>query len=158
MMIKLQMNQNFETDSSRVNDNKRYLLCARHCQWPLENARNSGQSHEHTINAQQLNHNPLQPQITPIYISISKPLTNLRLCLILTDHDDVIKWKHFPRYWPFVGGIHRSLVNSPDKGQWRRALMFSLICVWIKGWVNNHEAGDLRRYRTHYDVTVMPTE
>ena len=22
-------------------------------------------------------------------------------------HDDVIKWKHFPRYWPFVRGIHR---------------------------------------------------
>ena len=42
-------------------------------------------------------------------------------------HDDVIKWKHFPRYWPFVRGIHRSPVNSPHKGQWRGALMFSLI-------------------------------
>ena len=62
-------------------------------------------------------------------------------------HDDVIKWKHFPRKWPFVRGIHRSLVNSPHKGQWRGALMFSLICVWINGWVNNREAGDLRRYR-----------
>ena len=30
-------------------------------------------------------------------------------------HDDVIKWKHFPRYWPFVRGIHRSPVNSPHK-------------------------------------------
>ena len=28
-------------------------------------------------------------------------------------HDDVIKWKHFPCYWPFVRGIHRSPVNSP---------------------------------------------
>ena len=70
-------------------------------------------------------------------------------------HDDVIKWKHFPRYWPFVRGIHRSPVNSPHKGQWRGALMFSLICVWINGWVNNREAGDLRRYPAHYDVTVM---
>ena len=70
-------------------------------------------------------------------------------------HDDVIKWKHFPRYWPFVRGIHRSPVNSPHKGQWRGALMFSLICVWIKGWVNNREAGDLRRHRGHYDVSVM---
>ena len=70
-------------------------------------------------------------------------------------HDDVIKWKHFPRYWPFVQGIQRSPVNSPHKGQWRGALMFSLICVWINGWVNNREAGDLRRYRAHYDVTVM---
>ena len=34
-------------------------------------------------------------------------------------YDDVIKWKHFPRYWPFVRGIHRSPVNSRHKGQWR---------------------------------------
>ena len=46
-------------------------------------------------------------------------------------------------------------VNSPHKGQWRRALMFSLICVLINGWVNNGEGDDLRRYRAHYDVTVM---
>ena len=70
-------------------------------------------------------------------------------------HDDVIKWKHFPRNWPFVRGIHRSPVNSPHKGQWRGALMFPLICVWINGWENNREAGDLRHCRTHYDVTVM---
>ena len=70
-------------------------------------------------------------------------------------HDDVIKWKHFPRYWPFVRGIHRSPVNSPHKGQWRGALMFSLTCVWINAWVNNGESGDLRRYRAHYDVIVM---
>ena len=47
-------------------------------------------------------------------------------------HDDVIKWKHFPRHWPFVRGIHRSPVNSPHKGQWRGAVTFSLICAWIK--------------------------
>ena len=70
-------------------------------------------------------------------------------------YDDVIKWKHFPRYWPFVRGIHRSPVNSLHKGQWRGALMFSLICVWINGWINNRKAGDLRCYRAHYDVTVM---
>ena len=70
-------------------------------------------------------------------------------------HDDVIKWKHFLRYWPFVWGIHRSTANSPHKGQWRGALIFSLICVWINGWVNNREAGDLRRHRAHYDVIVM---
>ena len=69
-------------------------------------------------------------------------------------HDDVIKWKHFPRYWPFVRGIHRSPVNSPHKGQWRGALMFSLIWAWINAWVNNHEAGDLRRHHAHYDVIV----
>ena len=69
------------------------------------------------------------------------------------DHD-VIKWKHFPRYWPFVRGL-RSPVNSPHKGQRRGALMFSLICAWINAWVNNREAGDLIRYRAHCDVTVM---
>ena len=53
-----------------------------------------------------------------------------------TYHDDVIKWKHFPRHWPLCGE-------------------FSLICVWINGWVNNREAGDLRRHRGHYDVNVM---
>ena len=72
-------------------------------------------------------------------------------------HDDVTNWEHFLRYWPFVRGIHRSPVNSPHKGQWRGALMFSLICAWINGWVNNGEAGDLRRHRAHYDVTVMCT-
>ena len=61
----------------------------------------------------------------------------------------------FPRYWPFVRGIHRSKVNSPHKGQWREALMFSLIRAWINGWVNNREACDLRRHRIHYDIIVM---
>ena len=71
-------------------------------------------------------------------------------CLVRSWHDDVIKWKHFPRvikwkhflrYWPFARGIHRSPVNFPHKGQW---------CG-----VNNREAGDLRRHHAHYDVTVM---
>ena len=71
-----------------------------------------------------------------------------------TSHDDVTIWKQFPRYWSFVRGIHRLPVKSPHKGQWRGALMFSLICVWIKSWVNNREAGDLRRSCAHYDVSV----
>ena len=53
------------------------------------------------------------------------------------------------------GNIFRSPVNSPHKGQWRGALMFSLICVSINSWVNNRQAGDLRRYHAHYDVNVM---
>ena len=70
-------------------------------------------------------------------------------------HDDVIKFKHVPGYRPFVWGIHRSPMNSPHKGQWRGALMFSLICVWINGWVKNRKAGDLRHHHAHYDATVM---
>ena len=54
-------------------------------------------------------------------------------------HDDVIKWKHFPRYWPFVREFHRSPVNSTHKGQWLGALMCSFICVLINGWANNRE-------------------
>ena len=68
-------------------------------------------------------------------------------------------WLHqmetFSHYWPFVRGIHRSPMNSPYKGQWCRALMFSLIWAWTNCSVNNRDAGDLRRHHTHYDVTVM---
>ena len=71
---------------------------------------------------------------------------------ICFNHDDVIKWKNFPLYWPFVRGIHRTPVNSPHKGQWRGALMFSFICAWMNGSVNSREAGDLRRHRAYYDV------
>ena len=72
-------------------------------------------------------------------------------------HDDVITWKDFPRYWPFVRRIHRSPVNSPHKGQWRGALMFSWICARINGWINIRVAGDLRGHQAHCDVIVMIT-
>ena len=53
-------------------------------------------------------------------------------------------WRHpmeiFPRYWPFMRPVTRSLI-------------FSLICASTNGWVNNRYAGDLRRHRAHYDVT-----
>ena len=91
-----------------------------------------------------------QDRLTRVGCSILMQQQTACIC-----HDDFIKWKHFPHYWPFVRGIHRSPVNSPHKCQWRRALMFSLICACINGWVNNGEAGDLRCHRTHYDVTEM---
>ena len=77
-----------------------------------------------------------------------------------TLHDDIIQWKHFSHYWPFVRGIHRSLVNSPHKGHWHEALMFSLIYAWTNGWANNHDAGDRRRHyaHLHYEVTVMGSD
>ena len=68
-------------------------------------------------------------------------------------------WRHqietFSALLAFMRGIHRSSVNSPHKGQWHGALMFSLICAWINSWVNNREAGDLRRLRTRDGVIVM---
>ena len=67
------------------------------------------------------------------------------LRFILSFHDDVIKWKHFPCYWWIP------LPRASDAELW----FFSLICAWINGWVNSPDAGDLRRHRADYDVTVM---
>ena len=78
----------------------------------------------------------------------------IAISILMTSHDDVIKWKHFPRYRPFVRGIHRSPMNSPHKGQWRGALMFSLICAWTNGGAHNRDASDSRRHCAHDDVTV----
>ena len=75
---------------------------------------------------------------------------------MIHSHGDVIKWKHFPCYWPFLRGIHKSPVNSSHKDQWGGALMFSLNYASTKGWVNNRDPGGSRRHRAHYDVTVMP--
>ena len=74
---------------------------------------------------------------------------------VINCHNDVIKWKYFPRYYPFVRGIHRWPVNSPHKGQWGGALVCSSICDWTNDWANNRDVGDLRRHCAHYDVTVM---
>ena len=99
--------------------------------------------------------NPLSPVCNERIANYTLPAQSQLSDWVAQDHNDVIKWKHFPRHWPFVRGIHRSPVNSPHKGQWRGALMFSLICAWINDWVNNREAGELRRHHTHYDITVM---
>ena len=103
-----------------------------------------------------------EPSISLVYLTY-RAMNNAvvifqTISLNVIFHDDVIKWKYFPRYWPFVWGIHRLPVNTPHKGQWRRALMFSLICAWSNDWVNNGEAGDLIHHRAHYDVTVMINE
>ena len=95
--------------------------------------------------------------------NVCKMYKNKRLLVMSTDmpnafhglHNDVMKCEHFSHYWPLVRGIHRSPVNSPHKGQWRGPLLLCLICAWTNGWVNTRGAGDLRRFRAHYDVTVM---
>ena len=90
-----------------------------------------------------------------LYTSLSR--SQIGLCLIQILHDDVIKWKQFPcsSDWPIVWGVHRSPLNFPHRSQWRRALVFYLICAWKNSWANNWDAGDLRCHRTHYDVAVM---
>ena len=106
------------------------------------------------------------PGIAIIALMVLMALSTLAYQVLSVPHKSSNRtypwWRHqmetFSRYWPFVWGIHRSPVNSPHKGQWHGALMFSLICVWINGWVNNRETGDLRRYRAHYGVIVMSFE
>ena len=100
--------------------------------------------------------------ISDIFTSSSNVWLVHKFCVITrslvkycSHHYDVIKWKRFQRYWPFVRGIHRSPMNSPHKGQWRRALMFSLNYAWTNDWENTPDAGDLRRHRAHYDLNVM---
>ena len=65
--------------------------------------------------------------------------------------------KHFPCYWPFVRGIHRSPVNSPHKGQCCGPLMLSLICTLNKqswGWWFETPSRSLWR---HYNAIVSET-
>ena len=73
---------------------------------------------------------------------------------VVSTHDDVTKWKHFPRYWPVLSGIHRSPVDSPHKASDAEPWYF-IWSAWTNGWANNRDAGDLRRHRAHHDVTVM---
>ena len=76
-------------------------------------------------------------------------------------HNNVFKswWRHqMETFYALLGlcaGNSPVPVNSPHKGQWRGALMFSVICAWINDWVNNREADDLRRHCGYYDVSVM---
>ena len=83
---------------------------------------------------------PLDPHINIIRVFTQKVASGPKAaCFLLYQpgsystwnyiHDDVIKWKHFPRCWSFVRRVHRWSVNSPRKGQWRGAVMFSLICA-----------------------------
>ena len=68
-------------------------------------------------------------------------------------------WRHqmetFSALLALCAGNSPVPVNSPHKGQWRGALMFSFICAWINDWINNRQAGDLRRHCGHYYVNIM---
>ena len=77
---------------------------------------------------------------------------------ILSDHNDVIKWKHFLRFWPFVREStgHRWIPLTEASDVERRC--FFLTYAWINCWANDRDAGDLRRHRAHYYVTVMRSD
>ena len=93
------------------------------------------------------------------------PLNCINCIVVLSNSSSSVRdtwWRHqmdtFSALLALCAGNSPVPVNSPHKGQWRRALMFSLMCAWINGWVNNREAGDLRRNRAHYYDNVMNFE
>ena len=51
----------------------------------------------------------------------------------------------------FTGHRWTPLTKASDAGLW----WVFFIWAWINRWVNNCEAGELRRHRAHYDVIVM---
>ena len=73
----------------------------------------------------------------------------------ITRHDDVMTWEGFPHYWPFSWWRHQMETLSASLAICAGNSWFTLICARINGWVNNREAGDLRRRCTHYDAIVM---
>ena len=70
-------------------------------------------------------------------------------------HDDVIEWKHLPRYWSFVWEFTGPRWIPLTKASDAELLCFLDLCMNKKVEKNNRHAGDLRRHRAHYDVTVM---
>ena len=126
--------------------------------WETHNLSDSLWILQHHLGLASITRHPVSTQ----QICMHTPLYSLQQLLgeswgfYTQTHDDVIKWKHFPHYWPFVRGIQRSPMDSPHKGQWHGAPMFSLICAWTNG-CTNQDAADLRYHHIHYDVTVMKT-
>ena len=84
-------------------------------------------------------------------VKVIRRLIYYRQCAVI---HDVIKWKHFLRYWTLcrvTGGFH-------SQGQWHGDLLFSLLCARTNGWSTNRDASYFRRHHDHYDVTVMCTK
>ena len=71
-------------------------------------------------------------------------------------------WRHqmetFSTLLAFCEGNPPVTVDSPHKGQWRGAFVFSLMCAGTNGWENNRDADDLKCHRAHPDSTVMLIE
>ena len=98
------------------------------------------------------------PYMSPhtLHMSLTGVVSHLNHMSFTTRLASSSWWRHqMETFSALLAFCAWSPVNSPHKGQWRGALMFSLICTRINGWANNGEAGHLRRYRTNYDVTVM---
>ena len=66
-------------------------------------------------------------------------------------------WRHLMETYSalLAIGARNSPMNFPHKGQWRGALILSLICAWLNGRVINREVGDLIHYHAHCDIIIM---
>ena len=77
---------------------------------------------------------------------MNRPVSQIPRCIRQLSHNASLCSRNMHTWSP---------VDSPHKGQWRGALMFSLICAWTNAWADNREVGDLRRHRAHCNVTVI---
>ena len=87
----------------------------------------------------------------PVHLTLRKYWWNVQVSVyqlisLWKIRDDVIKWKHFPRYWPFVRGTQRSPMDSPHKGQCRSVPDKQL---------SKQSRTNLRRHRAHYHTIAI---
>ena len=145
-------------------DNISYILTVSLCrsnskQLPLNPCQGTGSVFIYTRNSHLLWKVIVQPKLPWIRFISSHHNICLDLPIAQAETPHRAWWRHqmetFSALLALCAGNSPVPVNSPRKGHWRGALMFSLICAWINDWVNNHEVGDLRRHRGHYDVHVM---
>ena len=73
----------------------------------------------------------------------ARPLGPMKLAVMTSSNGNIFR---------VTGPLCREFTVSRTRANEAELLMFSLICAWINGWINNREAGDLRRHRVHYDV------
>ena len=97
-----------------------------------------------------------EEEITNMHIDFPETI-NLRLFKCFHYHGNVIKWKHFPRYWPFVRESTRHRYFSLQRPVTRNfAVFFDLRLKKKKNaWVKKRDTGDFRRHHTLHDATVM---
>ena len=92
---------------------------------------------------------------------IDAPWSMFRTCTLSSTyviiHDDVIKGKHFPRYWPFLWGVHPPPMNSPQKGQWPARWSYDVFFdLCLNKWLSKQrDSSDFIHHCAHYDITVM---
>ena len=72
----------------------------------------------------------------------------------LLHYDNVIKWKHFPHYWPFVRVFHRSPMNSPNKGRWCffDLRLYKRLRKQFRWWFETSSRSLWRRYYDNYII------